>query len=268
MAGIFSLSKCEGLWYNTVTIESEVEKALMKKRWKRLGLGIAASAAAAGIALGIYAGDYYRADEEALAALVSDAAVEVELLSDGAVFASPGAKTGLIFYPGGKVEHTAYAPLMRTLAEEGVLCVVPQMPLNLAVLDMNAAEGWQERYPQVEEWYIGGHSLGGAMAASCAAKHGEDYKGLLLLAAYSTADLTGTDLEVCSVYGSSDGVLNMEKYEQYRANLPEDAVEIVLDGGCHACFGSYGPQTRDGAHTMTAEEQTHLTAQLFLQNIQ
>jgi hypothetical protein len=105
------------------------------------------------------------------------------------------------------------------------------------------------------------------MAASCAAKHGENYEGLLLLAAYSTADLTGTDLEVCSVYGSSDGVLNMEKYEQYRANLPENAVETVLEGGCHACFGSYGPQAGDGAHTMTAEEQRNLTAQLFLQNI-
>ena len=120
----------------------------------------------------------------------------------------------------------------------------------------------------MEEWYIGGHSLGGAMAASYAAEHAEDYEGLLLLAAYSTEDLAGTDLRVCFVYGSSDGVLNMEKYEQYRSNLPEDTVETVLDGGCHACFGSYGTQAGDGVHAMTEEEQTTLTAQLFLQSIQ
>lgn len=248
-------------------MEAEVEEIFMKKLWKRLGIGIGVLSVGAGIALAVYAGDYYHAGEEALAALVSDETVEVELLSDGVVFAASEAKAGLIFYPGGKVEHTAYAPLMRSLAEEGILCVVPEMPLNLAVLDTDAAEGWQERYPQVEEWYIGGHSLGGAMAASHAAKHAEDYEGLLLLAAYSTEDLTGTALKVCSVYGSSDGVLNMEKYEQYRANLPENAVETVLEGGCHACFGSYGPQAGDGAHTMTAEEQRNLTAQLFLQNI-
>ena len=177
------------------------------------------------------------------------------------------AKRGLIFYPGGKVEHTAYAPLLKALAEEGWFCVLLEMPLRLAVLDADAADGIPEQFPFISEWYIGGHSLGGAMAASHAAKHAEDYEGLLLLVAYSTEDLTGTDLKVCSVYGSSDGVLNMEKYEQYRANLPENAVETVLEGGCHACFGSYGSQAGDGAHTMTAEEQRNLTAQLFLQNI-
>lgn len=240
----------------------------MKKRWEKLGTGIGLLAAAAGIALAVYAGDYYRASETAVAALIPDEAVKVETLSDGVAFVPREVEAGLIFYPGGKVEHTAYAPLMRALAEEGVLCVITKMPLNLAVLDANAADGWQERYPWVEEWYIGGHSLGGAMAASYVAEHAEDYEGLLLLAAYSTEDLTGTDLKVCSVYGSSDGVLNMEKYEQYRSNLPASTVETVLDGGCHACFGSYGTQTGDGVHTITEEEQTTLTAQLFLQRIQ
>ena len=219
-------------------------------------------------AAAFYLNDYYHADTQRIQALLLETAVDIRQTDSGHFIQAPeDASAGLIFYPGGKVEHTAYAPLMRSLAEEGILCVVPEMPLNLAVLDADAAEGWQERYPQVEEWYIGGHSLGGAMAASHAAKHAEDYEGLLLLAAYSTEDLTGTDLKVCSVYGSSDGVLNMEKYEQYRANLPENAVETVLEGGCHACFGSYGPQAGDGAHTMTAEEQRNLTAQLFLQNI-
>ena len=126
----------------------------MKKRWKKLGTGIGLLAAAAGIALAVYAGDYYRASETAMAALIPDEAVEVETLSGGVAFVPREVEAGLIFYPGGKVEHTAYAPLMRALAEEGVLCVITKMPLNLAVLDANAADGWQERYP----WWRNGTS--------------------------------------------------------------------------------------------------------------
>ena len=104
----------------------------MKKRWKKLGTGIGLLAAAAGIALAVYTGDYYHASETALTALIPDEAVQVETLSGGVAFVPREVEAGLIFYPGGKVEYTAYAPLMRALAEEGVLCVITKMPLNLS----------------------------------------------------------------------------------------------------------------------------------------
>jgi len=157
------------------------------------------------------------------------------------------------------VEHTAYAPLLRGLAEEGVLCVLTEMPLDLAVLDMNAADGVTERFEEIDRWYLGGHSLGGAMAASHAAKREGRYDGLVLLAAYSTEDLGNSGLEVVSLYGSEDRVLDMEKYGQCRDHLPENTREYVLEGGCHAWFGSYGPQKGDGTPTLTPEEQTQQT---------
>ena len=107
-----------------------------------------------------------------------------------------------------KVENTAYAPLLHDLAEDGILCVLVKMPCNLAVLDRNAADSIPERFSEVTDWYIGGHSLGGAMAASYAAKHTDELDGLVLLAAYSTADLTDSGLRVYAAYGSEDGVLN------------------------------------------------------------
>lgn len=70
------------------------------------------------------------------------------------------AKTGIIFYPGGKVEYTAYAPLMEACAREGILSVLIKMPGNLAVFVINAAEGIQEQYQTVDKWYMAGHSLG------------------------------------------------------------------------------------------------------------
>jgi pimeloyl-ACP methyl ester carboxylesterase len=108
---------------------------------------------------------------------------------------------------------------------------------------------------------MGGHSLGGAMAASYVSKNEDDFRGLVLLAAYSTADLSDSDLHVISLYGSEDGVLNMEKYEKYRSNLPEDTAEDIIDGGCHAYFGMYGEQRGDGEAKITNEEQILYTAE-------
>ena len=178
-------------------------------------------------------------------------------------FIPENAETGLIFYPGGKVEYTAYAPLMRALADNGVLGVLVRMPLNLAVLNMNAANGIPEQYPQIKHWYIGGHSLGGSMAASHAAKNASAYEGLVLLASYSTADLSTSGLSVISIYGSEDGVLNMEKYAEYKCNLPTVFEEHIIEGGCHAEFGSYGPQDGDGVPMLTGEEQIAETVRLL-----
>ena len=232
----------------------------MKKRTKKILLTVIMLLAAAVMAFGLYVGGYYRANDTAQAALVSDTAVTVSRNGDNVIFAPQDPTTGLIFYPGGKVEYTAYAPLLHKLAENGILCVLVKMPCNLAVLNPNAADGIAAQFPEVTDWYIGGHSLGGAMAASYAGSHADELDGLILLAAYSTADLSESGLRVFTAYGSEDGVLNREKYAQNRANLPEDTVEYVIDGGCHAGFGAYGAQDGDGVPRITAEEQTALTA--------
>jgi hypothetical protein len=210
----------------------------------------------------IYVNDYYHASEEAIFAFepTNIKTIEVEKLDNNTIVYKPeNPSKGLIFYPGGKVEYTAYIPLMKQLASEGVMGVLVKMPFNLAVFDIDAAEGIQEQYPEIEKWYIGGHSLGGSMAAAYLEEHTDAFDGLILLGSYSTTDLTSTDLDVLSIYGSEDRVLNAEKYEEYKVNLPEEFVEIVIDGGCHAYFGAYGMQEGDGEPGITCEEQTDIT---------
>lgn len=212
-----------------------------------------------------YVADYYRADEVVVAAMAYQAD-DVQIEEDGNVtwFIPQEPTVGLIFYPGGKVEHTAYAPLLRACAEKGILCALVRMPGNLAVLGANAAYGLPEKHPEITSWYIAGHSLGGAMAANYAAAHSDDYSGLILLAAYSTKDLTQAPLRVLSVYGSEDGVMNRVTYEKDWTNLPADTTEIILEGGCHAQFGSYGPQDGDGTPTISCEEQIRQTAEAIV----
>lgn len=214
-----------------------------------------------------YLNDFYHADLEAITAFEEESLVERQEIEGGIIVHRAASDTGFIFYPGGKVEYTAYEPLMEACASEGIFCVLLEMPFNLAVLDMDAAEGIQELYPEIEHWYIGGHSLGGSMAASYLEKHQEEYEGLVLLGAYSTADLSESELDVLSVYGSEDGVMNREKYEKYLGNLPDDFTELVIDGGCHAGFGMYGAQEGDGVPSITSEEQIVATAEAIAEMI-
>ncbi len=207
----------------------------------------------------IYAGDYYRASDAVDAYEVEN--IEVYALEwDVLVYEPASPVAGLIFYPGGKVEYTAYEPLMKECAARGILCVLVKMPLNLAVLDMNAADGIADRFENITSWYIGGHSLGGAMASSYLEDHHERFDGLVLLAAYSTADLSDTELSVLSLVGSEDGVMNREKYDECRVNLPPLLTEITIEGGIHAYFGMYGEQKGDGTPAITPQEQITFSA--------
>ena len=221
-------------------------------------------------AFAIYVNDYYHADMDVIESFRIEGDITYTILNDNTIVFEPdNATKGFIFYPGGKVEYTAYIPLMQSCAEQDILCVLIEMPFNLAVFDINAADGIQEKYPQIEEWYIGGHSLGGSMAASYLFKHINDYKGLILCGSYSTENFSNTKLKVLSIYGSEDGVLNREKYIESNSNMPNDFTEIVISGGCHAYFGMYGMQEDDGTPTITALEQIVLTASFindFLMN--
>lgn len=208
-----------------------------------------------------YVDNYYRATDEAWTFINEPAeGVEVEYVDNTILFRPEKPVAGFIFYPGGLVETEAYAPLMESLAEQGIFGVVVKMPYYLAMFDANGARGIQAKYPEITDWYIGGHSLGGAMACLYADRHQSEYEGLILLAAYSTKDLTDEPaVATLSIRGSEDGVLNMEKYEECKANLPSDFEEVVIDGGCHGYFGDYGMQAGDGEPTISVQEQTSET---------
>lgn len=246
-------------------LQSKGKKSFWQSKTKR-GIFIAAISAVIVLAIAVgacavYLGDYYKADDGAIEAFAPMKEVEYTTLSDGSIVFTPEKPiAGFIFYPGGKVENDAYKPLMAALADKGILCVLVEMPFNLAILDINAADGIRESYPEVDKWYIGGHSLGGAMAATYLGGHARDFDGLVLLGAYSTVDLSATGLDVLSVYGSEDNVMNREKYDSSIGNLPAGFTETVIEGGCHAYFGMYGSQEGDGVPTVTNEEQIYMTA--------
>lgn len=237
----------------------------MKKILKIIAVILLLLILATGIGFYIYVSDPYQPHQTAVENLVPSDSVKLTVDSKKEIVFEPEEiKAGFIFYPGGLVEYESYAPLLHRLADQGILCVMEHMPCDLAVLNMDAAEGIQERWPEVETWYIGGHSLGGAMASSYLGSCQEDYEGLILLAAFSASDLSEKDIRVLSLYGSEDQVMNRDSYDKYRPNLPSDLTEIEIPGGCHAWFGSYGKQKGDGEASITPEEQWDFTVEVII----
>jgi len=165
--------------------------------------------------------------------------------------------TGLIIYPGGRVDPRSYAPLARDIARRGFLTVIVPMPLNLAVFAPGSARQVIDAYPQIENWAIAGHSLGGAMGAKFAFDNPELLDGMALWASYpaSNNDLSLYDLDVSSIYGTLDSVADPEKLAYSKALLPADTQWVPIEGGNHAQFGWYGPQPGDSPATISREEQ-------------
>ena len=210
-----------------------------------------------------YVNDYYHTDENVQEYLQTKETVSVTEMSDGLYLDGSGDNAVMIFYPGAKVEYTAYLPLLSDLAEQGIDCFLIKMPCNLAFFGQNKAEKIMDSY-EYDHWYLSGHSLGGAMAAAYASGHLESLNGLVLLAAYPTKSLKSDSFSVLSLYGSEDGVLDMEKVEEGKAYMPVDYAEVCIEGGNHAQFGNYGEQKGDHAAKISREEQQAQTVDAIL----
>ena len=131
---------------------------------------------------------------------------------------------------------------------------------------MSKAEKIMNQY-DYENWYLAGHSLGGAMAANYVADNVDDFAGLIMLAAYPTKGLVSEDLKVISIYGNKDGVLQKDKVDGSKELVPEHYTEISLGGANHAGFGNYGPQEGDGEATMEREKQQDMTVTYIMKMI-
>lgn len=174
--------------------------------------------------------------------------------------ASSAGGTGLVFYPGAKVAPEAYAArLSRLVTQDGMTVVVVKPWLNLALFDRRDLTTFTGLAPAVHSWLVGRHSMGGVRA--CQVADDDAVAGLLLLASYCAADLSGSSLSVLSISGREDGLSTPAKVERARATLPADAELVGVAGANHASFGDYGAQPGDGTATISDEEMTELVAE-------
>lgn len=224
----------------------------MKKRLKIILISLLLLPVILGGGFLVYASDYYRADETANAILQSGQAQ----VRDDMIILRPEEMGGsaLIFYPGAKVEYTAYLPILEKLRQNGIASVLMKMPFNMAIFSVNAADKAFDELSGIDHWFIGGHSMGGAMASSYAAGHQEKVKGLVLLGAYIYGDVAPKD--ALTVYGTLNA--DLEKHIDYTDNV------VIIQGGNHAQFGNYGEQKGDLRALISREEQQDIAVQAIL----
>ena len=195
---------------------------------------------------------------EATAALASTSTVAFTEGGDGRLTYVPSSRqpsVGLVLYPGGKVPPAAYAPQAREIAGHGYFVAIVPVPLNLAVFDIDAAKAVIDEHPEIKAWAVGGHSLGGSMAAQFVDSHPGSIRGLVLWASYSASDLSDEGLVVGSMYGTRDhGAAKFSSPENV-AKLGAQTTLTPIEGGNHEQMGWYTGQPDDPPATISRTEQ-------------
>lgn len=184
--------------------------------------------------------------------MTSDGAVTVTETATRIVLAptADSDSTGVFFQPGALVDPRAYAAVLRPLAEAGHTVVITKQPMGIGFLALGALDDARSAFPGVSGWVVGGHSLGGTVASleadSADSADASPAVGLLLFASYPAGDISDSlTVPVMSISGTRDGLATPDEIAASKADLPAGTEFVVIDGGSHAQFGSYGSQSGD-----------------------
>ena len=127
--------------------------------------------------------------------------------------------------------------------------------LLAAIDEFYTAAPVQADHPEIKHWVVGGHSLGGVAASVYAKDRLQELDGVVFFASYPADEsLKNSDIKILSIYGTLD-MAGMGKFDETKALLPPQTEYVVMDGGNHAQFGSYGFQAGDNTATISPEDQ-------------
>jgi len=191
----------------------------------------------------IFLSQSYDPMQEALNALESSTDITITKVNHLIVFdpANRTSDVGLFFYPGGNVEPESYSKIARGIALNGSLVVIVKMPFDLAIFSPKRGSKVMEEFPGIDSWVIGGHSLGGTMAANHVYSDPEVFTGLVLLASYpqESKSLSSFNIPVLTIYASLDGVVSKNIPDTISFLPATNTTLFEIVGGNHANFGSY-----------------------------
>ena len=170
--------------------------------------------------------------------------------------------TGVLYFPGARVDPYSYLYPLSELAASGVTVVIMDPLLNMALFDTRSIEELSLAAPKVSDWVLSGHSLGGVRA--CMLADHPDVVGLVLMGSYCANDISFTAIPVLQVLASDDGLVDAEALNGSASLLPPSTQKVTVEGANHASFGTYGDQPGDGVATLSRAEVREQLTSLFL----
>lgn len=232
----------------------------IRRRVRAIGLGAVSALALVVLGFLIWANTPYRAERGPVIEVWANGTVQVQYLEEGILMTPvadaidlPPSPTGLVFVPGARVEAHAYMYQLSGVVEEHKVTVLITEPtLNLAFFDTRSLDQFTTAAPEVDRWFVGGHSLGGVRA--CLMTPGADVEGLVLFGSYCANDVSESGLQVLSIAGENDALSTPAIIDENAGLLPSDALLVTIAGANHASFGDYGPQSGDGERTISSEQ--------------
>lgn len=173
-------------------------------------------------------------------------------------------KIGFIIFPGVKADERAYSYLASLLNQEGHTVVIPKVRFHLSASADQGIKIMTDK-EEITRWYLIGHSAGGIPLSRIALSSPEKIEGIVLLASYILSDLSEYNLRTLRISASDDGIMNEKRMLENLEFLPENAINLVLEGTNHQGFGAYDSFSKDGEATMTWQEQQEETVKLILE---
>jgi len=214
-----------------------------------------------------YVSDYYHADNTALAALNSTESYNVVNNDNFITFTPTGNRstTGIIIYPGAKVQAEAYSVIASKLATNSYTTIIVKMPFNLAFFGVNKADEVIANHSEINNWVIAGHSLGGVFASEYAVNHQDKIKGVIYIAAYPSSNASNASFKALSIRGSLDGLTTNKDISENLNKFPVNTIFVTIAGGNHYNFGDYGVQQGDNNSSITRKEQQNQTINYMIE---
>lgn len=207
--------------------------------------------------------------ESAIAAMQSDNDVAVDD-GDWLVFrpTATGPKTGIILYPGAHCTIPGYAEILKPIAAAGYLVVGVKMPFEFSIFAPNRADQVRAAFPEIENWIIAGHSMGGAMAGRYADIHQDGLAGLIFLDAYppQSNSLADSTLPVLHVHRALPDGTPPQKFAEMKYLFPANSRWVAVPGGNHMNFGSFigGAYVEEWEPQISRESQHRQIVQAIL----
>ena len=172
---------------------------------------------------------------------------------------------GVVFYAGNPVDYRDYGTLLTAIASAGYLVISPEFPLDTAALNVIAGEEYMKQYPDIQEWFLAGHSHGGGVSTVELALRPNLFKGLIIIDSIIGVPVTQEGFPVLTFHATEDLAVPGYQHSILMAELAAaDTTEVVIEGGNHAQFGDYGIQFNDGVAKISKEEQLDITIREIL----